>query len=147
MLFFTTSSLEPPHLAMQGKQAKARRKGVAVVEFAVCLPILVIIVLGSIECTSMIFLKQSLNVVAYEGIREAIRNDATTSSALARANEVVAERSINSTSVVFEPASIDGLDRGDPIRIRVSAPCTNNSVFKLNFFSGSLEATAFMIRE
>lgn len=124
-----------------------QRKGAAVVEFAVCLPILVILVMGAIECTSMIFLKQALNVVAYEGIRVAIRNDGTTAAATTRANEVITERKLKGTNVLFQPGVVDGLDRGTPVRIRVTAPCTSNSLFKLNFFGGNLEGTAFMIKE
>jgi Flp pilus assembly protein TadG len=124
-----------------------QRKGAAVVEFAVCLPILVILVMGAIECTSMIFLKQALNVVAYEGIRVAIRNDGTTAAATARANEVITERNLNGASVSFQPNVVDGLDRGTPVRIRVTAPCSSNALFNLNFFRGNLEGSAFMIKE
>ena len=95
----------------------------------------------------MIFLKQSLNVVAYEGIRVAIRNDGTTAAATARANEVIAERKLKNTNVSFQPASVDGVPRGTPVRVSVTAPCTSNSLFKLNFFGGNLEGTAFMIKE
>ena len=42
------------------------------VEFAVCLPMLMVLMLGSIEATSAIFLKQSLVAAAYEGVREAV---------------------------------------------------------------------------
>jgi Flp pilus assembly protein TadG len=129
------------------RKSKSRRRGTAVVEFAVCLPILVILVLGAIECTSMIFLKQSLNVVAYEAIRVAIRNDGTTAAANARANEVITERDIDGVNFSFSPSNIDGLDRGTPIQVTVTAPCGANSVFTLNFFSGNLEAQAFMVKE
>ena len=50
---------------------RASRKGTATVEFAVCLPVLVTIVLGSIEATNAIFLKQHLTAAAYEGARKA----------------------------------------------------------------------------
>ena len=41
-----------------------RRKfsGVAAAEFAVCLPLIVLLVFGSIEATNYIFLKQTLNI-------------------------------------------------------------------------------------
>ncbi len=39
-----------------------RRRGVAATEFAVCLPIIVLLVLGTIEACSLIFLKQTLAI-------------------------------------------------------------------------------------
>ncbi len=145
---FTTSGYGLKEKTMkQHKVHRRRSKGMAVVEFAVCLPMLVLLVLGAIECTSMIFLKQSLNVVAYESIRVAIRNDGTTAGAMNRANEVIAERSIDGVNVSFNPGNVDRLERGTPIRVTVTAPCLANSVFTLNFFSGELQATAFMIKE
>lgn len=53
------------------------RRGTSVVEFAVCMPLIMLIVLGAIEATSMIFLKQSLQAAAYEGSRRSIRIDGT----------------------------------------------------------------------
>jgi Flp pilus assembly protein TadG len=53
------------------------RRGVAAAEFAVCLPVLVLVVFASIEACSMIFLKESLTVAAYEGSRVALQSAAT----------------------------------------------------------------------
>ena len=53
-------------------RARDARKGAAVVEFAVCLPVVVLIVLGSIEAASLLFLKQTLVQASYEGVKVAI---------------------------------------------------------------------------
>ena len=39
----------------------------AVVELAVCLPVLVLIIMGSIEACNLTFLKQKLTEAAYQG--------------------------------------------------------------------------------
>ncbi|MFY7877734.1 MAG: TadE/TadG family type IV pilus assembly protein, partial [Pirellula sp.] len=57
------------------------RNGAALIEFAVCLPVLMIMILGSMEASSAIFVKQALTTSAYEGIREAMRTGSTTSVA------------------------------------------------------------------
>ena len=54
------------------RRANVRRRGVAASELAVCLPVIVLLVLAMIEACTMIFLKQSLTVAAYEGVRTAI---------------------------------------------------------------------------
>ena len=48
------------------------KQGAAAVEFAIVLPVFVLILLGSIETCTMIFLQQSLEMAAYEGARVAI---------------------------------------------------------------------------
>jgi hypothetical protein len=132
---------------MRSTRTGKKRQGAAVVEFAVCLPVLITLVLGAIECCSMIFLDQSLNVVAYEGIRTAIKSGANAGDGRSRALQVIAERKLQQTQVTFSPANPEDADRGTPITIRVTAPCQANSVMGLSFFSGSLETTAFMIKE
>ncbi len=130
------------------RQQSRRRPGVAVVEFAVCLPVLVILILGSIECTSMIFVNQSLNIVAYEGARAAIKSDATAVDTLARCNEVIAERRLAGCTVTLEPGNIEDLDRSTPITVRATAPVNSNSVLGvLRFFSGDLVGEAVMFKE
>lgn len=46
-------------------------------ELALCLPLLTLLVLGSIELRNFIFLKQSMTAAAYEASREAVRPTAT----------------------------------------------------------------------
>jgi Flp pilus assembly protein TadG len=74
--------------------ARSRRRGAALVEFAVCLPVIMILILGSMEATSAVFVRQALTTSAYEGIREAIRIDSTASTALSRAQSVLTARQI-----------------------------------------------------
>ncbi len=107
----------------------SRRRGAAVVEFAVCLPIIMLLILGSIEATSAIFLRQALTTSAYEGIREAVRTSSTTSDATARAQAVLTARQIRSSSIRFTPADIQSASRGSIVIIEISAPFGANSPF------------------
>jgi Flp pilus assembly protein TadG len=123
------------------------RRGGALVEFAVCLPVIVVLVLGAIECCSMIFVNQSLHVVAYEGIRTAIRHESTTQEVMARCDQVIAERKLRGAQVTLTPDEVATVERGEPVTIHVTAPCDPNSVMKLKFFSGALDADVVMIKE
>jgi Flp pilus assembly protein TadG len=105
------------------------RRGAAVVEFAVCLPIIMLLVLGSIEATSAVFVRQALTTSAYEGIREAVRTGSTTVNSVQRAQNVLDSRRIRSSSIRFTPADVDNTPRGDLITIEVSAPYGANSPF------------------
>lgn len=99
------------------------------VEFAVCLPLLMLIILGSIEATHGIFLKQALNAAAYEGIREAVYSTATTQDARRHTEDVLNARQIRNFSITFSPSDVATATRGTPISIEVSAPMSANSPF------------------
>ncbi len=129
------------------KSPRDRRRGHAVVEFAICIPVIFVVVLGAIECTTMIFVDQSLHVVAYESIRAAARNGSRTTDVLARANEVIIERKLQQARVELIPPTIESVVKGEPVSIRVTAPTDPNSVTKLQFFSGNLVAEATMMKE
>jgi len=124
-----------------------QRRGTATVELAVCLPVMVILVLGAIECTTMIFVEQSLHVVGYETARSAILPTATNSEVQLRLNEVIAERKLNGASVQISPSDIEVLDPGTHITVTVTAPAADNAVFPLKFFSGDLDAVSVMSKE
>ncbi len=105
------------------------RRGAAVVEFAVCLPVIVLLILGSIEATSAIFLRQALTTSAYEGIREAARTGATTTDATNRAQNVLTSRSVRGATIQFSPVDVGATPRGDIISIEVAARFSANSPF------------------
>lgn len=95
----------------------------------------------------MIFLRQSLAVVAYEGARLAVRPDSTLLIAEQRCQEVISERGIQNATVAVTPPNINAQSRGTPIRVTVQAPCSDNRVLPLKFFSNSLSASAVMAKE
>ncbi len=128
-------------------RTNSKRRGAAAVELAVCLPVMVVLVLGTIECTSMIFVEQSLHIVAYETARTAIRPTAQNTEVHARWNQVVTERKLNGVTVQITPSDIENLPEGTPITVTATAPAADNSVFPLQFFTGNLQAVTVMNKE
>jgi Flp pilus assembly protein TadG len=110
-------------------RAKRLRNGSALVEFAVCMPVVLILVLGSMEATSAIFVRQALTTSAYEGIRAAVRTGATTDDGTNRAQSVLTARRIRNSSIRFTPALVQDAARGSIIAIEVSASFAANSPF------------------
>ncbi len=106
-----------------------RRRGAALVEFAVCLPVLMLLILGSMEASSVLFLKQSLHASAYEGIRAAIHTKGTDVLANKAANDVLTARNIRGARVVFTPASPTSARRGERVTVEVTASASANSPF------------------
>lgn len=114
------------------------RPGVAAVEFAVCLPVLVLAVMGSIEACTMVFLKESLTVAAYEGSRVALQPAATEADVAARCQEVLTERGVLGGTVQVTPSDIIATPAGDPVEVSVSAPCEANAVIPVWFYGGTI---------
>ena len=137
----------------QSRQTARRRtprqsRGSAVVELAICLPLIVVVVFGSLEACTMIFLQQSLSAAAYEGARLAARPKATNADVDQRIDEVLEARQVTAYTVVREPADIESLDRGSYITVRTSAECNANAMMNSWFFGGrTLNAQCTMVKE
>jgi Flp pilus assembly protein TadG len=138
------SKESPHHLPT----VRRKRRGVAATEFAVCLPIIVLLVIGTIEACSMIFLKQSLAIAAYEGARTAIIPGATKTQVENACQQILTDRGVKSGKVTIKPSDIAALNPGDFVDVTVSAPCNSNAVVPNTFYRGrTLTSTASMMIE
>jgi Flp pilus assembly protein TadG len=130
------------------RHCSASRQGVAAAEFAVCLPVMVLLVLAMIESCTMIFLKQSLTVTAYEGVRTALEESAVGADVQSTCQQILADRQIQGGTVTINPTNFEALSPGEYIEVTVSAQADLNSVIRGSFFSGkTLTATATMMKE
>ena len=130
------------------KSGGRRKRGVAAAEFAVCLPVIVLLVLAMIESCTMIFLKQSCSIAAYEGARTALLENAAADDIRRTSQLVLTERRVKGGTVTISPRNFETLPIGEYIEVTVSAPADLNSVIPGNFFRGkSLTATATMMKE
>ena len=125
-----------------------KRKGAAVVEFAVVLPVFVMLLLGTIETCTMIFMQQSLEIAAYESARAAIVPGSDDFDITQATTDILTARRIKNGTVVVTPANFQGAAYGSFISVEVSAPCNSNSVFALSFYgSKTLKGTVEMMKE
>lgn len=133
-------------LLRRGRSRKTR--GVAAAELAVCLPVVVLLVIATIEACSAIFLKQSLTVAAYEGVRTALKEGNTAAAVQATCSQILSDRNVEGAIVTLSPADISLLNPGEYIDVTVSAPCDTNSLVPTSFYRGRrLSATASMMVE
>jgi Flp pilus assembly protein TadG len=104
------------------------RRGTATVELAVCLPMLALLVFGSIQACNLIYLKHALTSAAYEGTLELARPDATADSVTERVNQVLTMHNIKQSVVTITPGGkgMNQLAQGTPVSVRVSANVTPN---------------------
>lgn len=134
---------------IDSKKARRRffRKGAAVVEFAVCLPVIVLIVLGSIEAASLLFLKQTLVQASYEGAKLAII-DGTQAEVEDVIRAVGIGRNVQDLDIEFSPSVIADAVPGEVITVSVSAPGDSNSFIPFGpFRNRTVVAAASMVKE
>ena len=124
------------------------RSGVAATEFAVCLPVIVLLVLAVIESCTMIFLKQSLTIAAYEGVRTALEDNAAGTDVVRSGQQILTERRVRGGTITINPLNFPALNPGQFITVTVTAPADPNSIIPGSFFRGRmLSASATMMKE
>lgn len=106
---------------------RERRLGAEIVELAFALPVMTVIVFGTLETCELMFLKQSLSVASYEAGRVAARPDSTSAEVHTRFQQIMIGRRVNNATMTITPTSIAGLAVGDTIRIDASAPVSGNN--------------------
>jgi Flp pilus assembly protein TadG len=133
-------------LAGDGKNG--RRTGAAVVEFAVVAPVLILVLLGMIECGRMIMVQQALTSAVREGARTA-SVDGTSSAAIESVNEFLAGAGVRGSNVAVNLGSAGAVAHGQPITVTVSVPFSKVSWLPNPFFMKNLtlSSTATMRRE
>jgi Flp pilus assembly protein TadG len=125
-----------------------RRSGIAAMEFAVCLPILLVLIVGTIEACSMIYLKQSLSVAAYEGIRAAVQPSATTADVTAACDRILTDRNVRNATVTITPSDFDQQPVRTWITVRVHTSGGDNSIISGWFYDQlEIDGQATMMKE
>ena len=124
------------------------RCGTATVEFAVALPILVLIVIGSIESSSMLFLRQALVQASYEGAKVASKPGADNLQVQTVISNVTAGRGLTDVVVTTDPVDVSAVAAGQWVRVTVSAPGDSNSFLPFGPFQNrTVSATTVMAKE
>jgi Flp pilus assembly protein TadG len=119
-----------------------------VLELAVCLPVIMLLVLGSIEAASLIFIKQAMVQTAYEASIVAIKNNSTNADAIAAANQVVRGHRLNGLTLSFSPADVARAPRGSVVAVTATVPAGSHRLINSRIIGvDQVSATALMIKE
>ncbi len=118
------------------KRSLSKRKGSALVELAVCVPVVALLAFGTIDTCNMIYLKQSLTIAAYEGGRTAISRGAVTQDVTDSAQAVLTDRRVKGATINITPQPVESQPIGSFIEVSITASCDQNSIFGSWFYAG-----------
>ena len=107
-----------------------KRLGAAIVEMAICLPVIVLLTFGTIELASGLFLKQTLTSAAHEGALAGMRLDATEASVRDRVELILAVREVEDCVITITPSgrAFDAMQSGDTFTIQIDKDSENNFI-------------------
>jgi len=128
---------------------RSLRIGAAVVEFAVVSPVLILVLLGMIECGRMIMVQQSLTTAAREGARAAIVPGTSRAMAKEVVESFLARVGVSGAKVRVRNRTTTSVAHGEPITVTVTVPFSRVSWLPKPFFLRHtiLSSAATMRRE
>ena len=150
---------------LRSQSGNSNRKGLATVEIAFCLVLLIPFILGTLEMCAGYLVKQSLTVSAFEGVRAGVGRGTTNADILIRTAQVLEFRQISlgtASTTEFADADddfgiflitrddlpVEDLDALDPITVRVVAPSGENATPIFNHLvDRKIQASVTMVRE
>jgi len=116
-------------------------------ETAIALPLLVMVVFGSIEIANAVFLRQSVNMAAYEAAKVITRPGDNEALARTRCAEILSVRKVSTFTLTFSPTVTTATARGTQVTVTLVAPASNLSYGPVQFMSGkTISCTVVMVR-
>jgi hypothetical protein len=112
------------------------------------MPVIVLIVLASMEACAMIFLQQSLSVAAYEGARVGLSTGAEAGDVTSQCQQILDDREVKAATVTVTPSNLPATAEGTWIAVEARAPFAKNSLVGGWLFGGrTLTAVVQMMKE
>lgn len=136
------------HISL-GTKSQPRRRGAALVEFAVLAPLFFTLLIGILEFGRAIMVAQLMTNASREGARRAIIEGATQTEVESLVSNYLSNTSVSGASVSVTPSDLSSAGFGDNVTVNVTVAYEDVSwVPSPWFLSGkTLQATAIMQAE
>jgi hypothetical protein len=137
---------KPSRRRLRNREAR----GVATIELAVVLPALLALTLGTMDLCSVMFLKESAVLAAYEGARRGVGRGRTNSDVIDRVQEFLDERNIAYTGdcVSISSPGFWGAATLENVTVTVLLPTEGNLLVPSSLFGGvNVSASVTMRKE
>lgn len=99
---------------------KRNRNGAATVEFAVVLPLLLLIIFGIIEFGHAFLTQYTISGAAYEGARTAVLPGSTNTLVTTKVANVLSGAGLTYSSCITNPVNVTSAKAGDPVSVTVT---------------------------
>ena len=128
---------------------RRERRGAAVVEFALVVPVFVALLFGMIEFGRMVMVQQVLTNASREGARQAVLDGTTPADITSTVNSYLLSAGISGATITMNPNPPSGAANGVPVTITVSIPFTQVSWLSTPMYLNgqTLQAATVMRRE
>jgi len=128
---------------------RIKRRGVAVVEFAVVAPLFFLLVFGMIEFGRMVMVQQVITNASREGARIGVLDGATTADVTTAVNNYLTSAAVQGATVTVDPSPPSSAGYGAPVTVTVSVSFNQVSWLPSPMFLGgqTLSAVTVMRRE
>lgn len=140
----------PPHIQTPANTQPCgcgKRRGVATVETAVCLPFILLMVFAGVEFSNVVFLKQTVNLAAYEAAKTLTAPGDNNALAIQTAQGIMTTRRTPNYTISITPAVTENTPRGTRVSVTVTASASNLSFGPVSFMGGrSVTAVVTMAR-
>ena len=126
------------------------RSATAAVEFAIFLPLLVTLTIGTIDLCSLLYLKESVTMAAYEGARQGVGRGHTNANCTARVMDFLDERDVNYDTANVVSYSSPGFDSAAALQnvtVTVTVPCAGNLLIASAWFDDLSVSAAVTMRK
>jgi hypothetical protein len=123
------------------------RRGAAVVELAIVLPLFVLLAIGAIDVGRGIMVRHKLVEAARSGCRlYAIKDEVPSSEVAAAIDKVMSDANLTGYSYVLDPSNSSGIQQLSPVTTTVSIPFDDVSWLPTSWFLGgkTLSGTCVM---
>ena len=140
--------IPPTCCAKRQLQSGPRTRGAVVVEFAVVLPVFILLIMGMMEYGRMIMVQQLLVNASREGARHATLDGATTFSVIARVNSYLDNAGVSGAQITVAPNPASAAS-ATAITVDASIPFADVSWLPSPMFLGTtnLQTSSVMLRE
>ena len=124
------------------RRNRTRQSGQALVEFAMVVPILVMLLMAIVECGRAYMVKQNLTAASRDGVRVAILPGSSESDVQNAVNSELASAGLDSgATITMQNVGLDG-NSGDEVRVSVTYPFHVLSGTIIPGFSGTINLSS-----
>ena len=120
-------------------------RGVAAVECAFCIPVVSLLMFGTLSVCSDMYLKQTLTIAAFEGARTGVRRHGNRQGVEAAVQNILDARGVVNANITIFPSDFSTLQALDEIEVQVTVPTENNTFYSWGLLGSGREIAAKVV--